>query len=88
MIEVWPALLTAGVAFAVPQFLISNYPRTLARRVGASVVSIFALIGLLLIWKPRRIWGHDGPAEGARSPRRLTAMGTPRSSRPGCRGSS
>ena len=25
MLEVWPALLVAGVTFAVPQFLVSNY---------------------------------------------------------------
>jgi lactate permease len=60
MIEVWPALLTAGVAFAVPQFLISNYHGPWLAGIGASVVSIFALIGLLLVWKPKRIWGHDG----------------------------
>lgn len=60
MIEVWPALLTAGVAFAVPQFLISNYHGPWLAGIGASVVSIFALIGLLLVWKPKRIWGHEG----------------------------
>ncbi|MBP1661426.1 MAG: lactate permease [Candidatus Aminicenantes bacterium] len=65
MIEVWPALLTAGIAFAVPQFLISNYHGPWLAGIGASVVSIFALIGLLLVWKPTRIWGHEGPADGA-----------------------
>ncbi len=60
MIEVWPALLTAGVAFAVPQFLISNYHGPWLAGIGAAVVSIFALIGLLLVWKPKRIWGHEG----------------------------
>ena len=65
MIEVWPALLTAGIAFAVPQFLISNYHGPWLAGIGASVVSIFALIGLLLVWKPKRIWGHEGPTDGA-----------------------
>ena len=65
MIEVWPALITAGVAFAVPQFLISNYHGPWLAGIGASVVSIFALVGLLLVWKPKRIWGHDGPSDGA-----------------------
>ena len=72
MIEVWPALLTAGVAFAVPQFLISNYHGPWLAGIGASVVSIFALIGLLLVWKPKRIWGHEGAEDddgGPRQPR-------------------
>jgi lactate permease len=63
MIEVWPALLTAGVAFAIPQFLISNYHGPWLAGVGASVVSIFALVGLLLVWKPKRIRGHEGSTE-------------------------
>ena len=63
MIEVWPALLTAGVAFAVPLFLISNYHGPWLAGVGASVVSIFALVGLLLVWRPKRIWRHDGASE-------------------------
>jgi len=65
MLEVWPALITAGVAFAVPQFLISNYHGPWLAGIGASVVSIFALVGLLLVWRPKHIWGHIGPSEGA-----------------------
>ena len=64
MIEVWPALLTAGAAFAVPQFFISNYHGPWLAGIGASVASIFTLVGLLLVWKPKRIWGHDGPSTG------------------------
>jgi lactate permease len=25
MLEIWPAILVAGIAFAVPQFLVSNF---------------------------------------------------------------
>jgi len=53
MLEVWPALITAGVAFAVPQFLISNYHGPWLAGIGASVVSIFALVGLLLVGRDR-----------------------------------
>ena len=36
--RVWPALLVAGVAFAVPQFLISNFHGPWLVEVGAAVV--------------------------------------------------
>ncbi len=62
MIEVWPAVLVAGVFFAIPQFLMSNFHGPWLVDVVAAVVSMFALIGFLMIWKPKRIWGfeHDG----------------------------
>ena len=62
MAEVWPALLTAGVSFAVPQFLISNYHGPWLAGVGSAVISIFALIALLLVWRPKRVWNHGGSA--------------------------
>ncbi len=56
MREVWPALLVAGVSFAVPQFLLATFHGPWLAGVGAAVVSIGALIGFLRVWKPRRIW--------------------------------
>ena len=60
MIEVWPALLTAGVFFAVPQFLVSNFHGPSLVDVIASVISMGALVLLLLLWHPRTIWGRNG----------------------------
>ncbi len=60
MAGVWPALLTAGTAFAIPQFLISNYHGPWLAGVGSAVVSIFALIALLRVWRPKRLWDHGG----------------------------
>jgi lactate permease len=60
MAEVWPALLTAGVAFAIPQFLISNYHGPWLAGVGPALVSIFALLALLRVWRPKRIRDHGG----------------------------
>ena len=60
MIEVWPALLTAGVFFAVPQFLISNYHGPWLAGVGSAVISMAALIAFLRVWKPRKIWNFPG----------------------------
>src|SRR4030066_1739035 len=42
MKEVWPALVVAGVSFAVPQFLISNFHGPWLAGVGAAGVSVAA----------------------------------------------
>ena len=65
MIEVWPAVLVAGVFFAVPQFLVSNFHGPWLVDVVASVVSMMALTLFLLKWQPKRIWGfeHEGMRE-------------------------
>lgn len=65
MLEVWPALLVAGVSFAVPQFLVSNFHGPWLAAVAASLVSIGALIAFLRVWRPRRIWNPDGKAANA-----------------------
>lgn len=56
MLGVWPAALVAGVAFAVPQYLVSNFHGPALVDVVASVSSICALILLLKFWKPRTLW--------------------------------
>ena len=68
MLEVWPAVLVAGVFFAIPQFLISNFHGPWLVDVIASVISMAALIGFLMIWKPKRVWGfeHEGQERAAR----------------------
>jgi lactate permease len=64
MIEVWPATLVAGVFFAVPQFLVSNYHGPWLVDVVAAVCSMAALTMLLFVWHPKRIWGLEGHEEG------------------------
>ncbi|MBC7577480.1 MAG: L-lactate permease [Tardiphaga sp.] len=56
MKEVWPAVLVTGVSFAVPQFLISNYINPWIVDIGASLISMVALIGFLKVWQPKTIW--------------------------------
>ena len=65
MIEVWPAVLVAGVFFAIPQFIMSNFHGPWLVDVVAAVVSMAALIGFLMIWKPKRIWGFEHEGERA-----------------------
>ena len=61
MREVWPALVVAGVSFAVPQFLISNFHGPWLAGVGAAVFSLAALVLFLLRWRPRKAFmGDDG----------------------------
>jgi len=60
MVEVWPALLAAGVFFAIPQFLMSNFHGPWLVDVVASVCSMAAVVVLLFAWHPKRIWGFEG----------------------------
>ena len=65
MAGVWPATLVAGVFFAVPQFLVSNFHGPWLVDVVASVISMAALTLFLRVWQPRQHWaleGEDGPA--------------------------
>jgi lactate permease len=54
MLEVWPAVLVAGVSFAVPQFLVSNFHGPWLVDIVAAVVSMAALAGFLRVWQPAR----------------------------------
>jgi lactate permease len=78
MTEVWPALVVAGVSFAVPQFLISNFHGPWLAGVGAAVFSLAVLVLFLLKWRPRTAFGNDTepPSKGTAAgdtPRRMTA---------------
>jgi lactate permease len=60
MTEVWPAVLTAGLSFAVVQFLVSNF-------ISASLVDVLAALGAMLalwlltrVWQPKSVWGFEG----------------------------
>jgi lactate permease len=56
MKDVWPAILVTAVCFAVPQFLISNYINPWIVDIGASLISMGALILFLKVWQPRQLW--------------------------------
>jgi len=53
MLGVWPAALTAGVAFAIPQFLVSNFYGPSLVDTISGACSIVAVVVLLRFWKPR-----------------------------------
>jgi lactate permease len=56
MLEIWPAVLVTGAAFALPQFLVSNYMGPELVDVIAAICSMAALVGFLRVWQPKRIW--------------------------------
>jgi lactate permease len=60
MAEVWPAILVAGVFFAVPQFLVSNFHGPWLVDIVSSLSSLAALTFFLLIWRPKRVWSLNG----------------------------
>jgi lactate permease len=62
MLEVWPACLIAGLFFAVPQFLVSNFYGPSLVDIIAAAVSILATYVLLKFWQPKRIWRFEGEA--------------------------
>ncbi len=68
MMEVWPAILVAGVSFALPQLLVSNFHGPWVVNIVAAVISMICLIGFLFIWHPKKIWTFEGEqSKGARA---------------------
>jgi lactate permease len=68
MMEIWPAILVAGVSFAIPQLLVSNYHGPWVVNIVAAVISMACLIGFLFVWHPKRIWTFEGEvSKGARA---------------------
>jgi lactate permease len=70
MKDIWPAILVTGVSFAVPQFLISNFINPWIVDIGASLISMAALILFLKVWQPKVNWTsaalrqHDDSGKG------------------------
>ena len=56
MMQVWPALLVSGVAFAVPQYLVSNFHGPWLVDVVAAIASMLCLAAFLQVWHPKELW--------------------------------
>ncbi len=51
-IEVWPPILVAGISFAIPQYLVSNFHGPWLVDVVAAIVSMACLALFLKVWHP------------------------------------
>ncbi|MEU8631750.1 lactate permease LctP family transporter [Amycolatopsis sp. NPDC048633] len=67
MLEVWPAVLTAGLAFAVMQFVVSNYISASLVDVVAALTAMAALWILTRFWQPKSVWRFDGEEAASKS---------------------
>jgi lactate permease len=76
-LAVWPALLVAGVAFAIPQWLISNYHGPWLVDVGAALVSLAAVTGLLRVWHPADVPRESRPSRSGSDSREELRAWTP-----------
>ncbi|MEW2503445.1 L-lactate permease [Amycolatopsis sp. NPDC047767] len=60
MLEVWPAVVTAGLAFAFMQFAASNYISASLVDVLAALAAMAALYVLTRFWQPKTVWRFEG----------------------------
>jgi lactate permease len=63
MMGIWPVALTAGLAFAIPQFLISNFHGPWLVDIISALCSMGAVAVLLRVWSPKQLWAV--PAGGS-----------------------
>ncbi len=75
MLEIWPAALVAGAAFAIPQFLISNLHGPWLVDMVSGACSMAALVTLLRFWSPRQAAPAGRPAD-ALAPTQAAGSGT------------
>ena len=57
--ETWPAILVAGVSFAITQFLTANYIGPELPDITSALVSLICLATFLKFWKPKNIFRFD-----------------------------
>lgn len=66
--QTWPVALVAGVAFAIAQFVTSNYLAVELTDVVAAVVTVAAVLLMLRVWQPKETVGMSGSVQAAAIP--------------------
>jgi lactate permease len=59
MLEVWPAVVVVGGAFASVQFLMSNFVGPQLADIMSSLCALGALLLLLRFWRPAKLWDRE-----------------------------
>ena len=59
MLEIWPAILAAGVPFAIAQYLMATYSGPSLVAIVSATTTIVVLLTFLRFWQPRRILDVD-----------------------------
>jgi len=80
---IWPAALTAGAAFAIPQFLVSNLHGPWLVDIVSGACSMVATIGLLRFWQPKARWPLGTESSSVESPPEGVAVEAPPHTRHG-----
>lgn len=55
MMEIWPAIAVAGLSFAIPQYLVSNFHGPWLVDVVAAISSMICLWAFLRVWSPKTV---------------------------------
>jgi lactate permease len=63
MVGVWPAALTAGLAFAIPQLLVSNLHGPWLASIAGGACATAATVLLMRVWRPANRYRNDGTIE-------------------------
>jgi lactate permease len=72
MLGVWPACLVAGLSFAIPQFLVSNFVGPNLVDIVAAASCIVVTYGFLKLWQPKEEWRfpEERASDAAAAPQR------------------
>ncbi|GAA1676500.1 lactate permease LctP family transporter [Kribbella yunnanensis] len=75
MIEVWPAVLTTGLSFAVMQYVTANFISPSLVDVIAALAAMGSLWVLTRFWQPATIWRFDNEPDATTAPKSLAQKG-------------
>lgn len=73
--QTWPAVLVAGVSFAITQFFTSNFIGPELPDITSALVSLVCLTLFLKVWQPKEIFTFAGMKKPSASPKSEYSLG-------------